>query len=339
MSAGRPRRSRPAAAGAQRAAGRRARPRRRLAAESRRAALAGRQPASPAAPPRSRRPTPGTSSAASSRGWATGARCCSASSSTPTGAVRDLHLKGSGRDAVRARRRRPGRGRPDAARVRRQRGDARPGHPDHPLARGGGHRAPGAAGDAAARAPCSPAWPAATCGSGSFQYAAATGDVGLLRRLADHAIARHYPGAAEAENPYLALFEAVVAGPGVADGPMDARRVRPRRDEHRQHDDLRRDDRLRAVRLHGGLRPGHGVQLDRSLGALRLRQPARLAEWNLARFAETLLPLLADDVDEAVALARSRSVSSDASTTPRGRPACGPSSACRETSTTRSSRR
>src|SRR4051812_46561096 len=46
---------------------------------------------------------------------------------------------------------------------------------------------------------------------GSFQYARATGDVALLRRLADHAIARHHTAAAEAENPYLALFEAVVA--------------------------------------------------------------------------------------------------------------------------------
>lgn len=46
---------------------------------------------------------------------------------------------------------------------------------------------------------------------GSFQYAAATGNRDLLRRLADHAIARHHPGAADAEQPYLALFEAVVA--------------------------------------------------------------------------------------------------------------------------------
>ena len=31
---------------------------------------------------------------------------------------------------------------------------------------------------------------------GTFEYAAATGDVDLLRRLADYAIARHYPEAA-----------------------------------------------------------------------------------------------------------------------------------------------
>src|SRR5262245_5666993 len=46
---------------------------------------------------------------------------------------------------------------------------------------------------------------------GSFQYAATAGDTELVRRLADHAIARHYPDAAETENPYRALFESVVS--------------------------------------------------------------------------------------------------------------------------------
>ena len=45
---------------------------------------------------------------------------------------------------------------------------------------------------------------------GSFQYARATGDLELLRRLADHAIARHYPALAESEEPYLGLLTAVV---------------------------------------------------------------------------------------------------------------------------------
>src|SRR5690625_1740875 len=46
---------------------------------------------------------------------------------------------------------------------------------------------------------------------GTFQYARATGDVEVLRRLADHAITRHHPAAAQAENPYLALLEAVLS--------------------------------------------------------------------------------------------------------------------------------
>ena len=46
---------------------------------------------------------------------------------------------------------------------------------------------------------------------GTFQYAAASGDVDLLRRLADHAISRHHPAAGEREDRYRALFEEVVA--------------------------------------------------------------------------------------------------------------------------------
>ncbi len=45
---------------------------------------------------------------------------------------------------------------------------------------------------------------------GTFEYAAALGDPELLRRLADHAIARHYAEAAAAENPYLDLYARVV---------------------------------------------------------------------------------------------------------------------------------
>ena len=46
---------------------------------------------------------------------------------------------------------------------------------------------------------------------GTFQYFAARGDVEGLRVLADYAIARHYPEAAQAKEPYLALLEGVIA--------------------------------------------------------------------------------------------------------------------------------
>ena len=36
---------------------------------------------------------------------------------------------------------------------------------------------------------------------GTFQYARATGDDDLLRRLADHAIARHHPAAGDRTSP------------------------------------------------------------------------------------------------------------------------------------------
>ena len=44
---------------------------------------------------------------------------------------------------------------------------------------------------------------------GTFQYFAARGDTDAVRKLADHVIARHYPDIADADNPYLALLDAV----------------------------------------------------------------------------------------------------------------------------------
>jgi len=46
---------------------------------------------------------------------------------------------------------------------------------------------------------------------GTFQYFAARGDTEGTRRLADYAIARHYPEAAQAQRPYRALLDSVIA--------------------------------------------------------------------------------------------------------------------------------
>jgi uncharacterized protein YdiU (UPF0061 family) len=46
---------------------------------------------------------------------------------------------------------------------------------------------------------------------GTFQYFAARGDTEGTRRLADYAIARHYPEAALAKQPYRALLDGVIA--------------------------------------------------------------------------------------------------------------------------------
>jgi serine/tyrosine/threonine adenylyltransferase len=46
---------------------------------------------------------------------------------------------------------------------------------------------------------------------GTFQYFAAQGDTEGTRKLADYAIARHYPQAALAKQPYLALLNGVIA--------------------------------------------------------------------------------------------------------------------------------
>ncbi|TXG84191.1 MAG: YdiU family protein [Sphingomonadales bacterium] len=47
---------------------------------------------------------------------------------------------------------------------------------------------------------------------GTFQFFAAHLGQEYVRRLADYTIARHYPSATEAANPYVALFEAVMEG-------------------------------------------------------------------------------------------------------------------------------
>ena len=46
---------------------------------------------------------------------------------------------------------------------------------------------------------------------GTFQYFAAQGDTEGTRKLADYAIARHYPEAARANQPYRALLDGVIA--------------------------------------------------------------------------------------------------------------------------------
>ncbi len=152
---------------------------------------------------------------------------------------------------------------------------------------------------------------------GSFQYASqygseytspisgSSGDLDLLRRVADHAIVRHHPGATQAENRYLALLESVSA----AQAELIARW-------------------MLAGFVHGVMNTDNmtisGETIDYGPCAfMESFDPATvfssidiggryaygnqpgIALWNLARFAEALLPLLAKDPEKAVALAES----------------------------------
>ncbi|TAM68982.1 protein adenylyltransferase SelO [Mycobacterium sp.] len=138
---------------------------------------------------------------------------------------------------------------------------------------------------------------------GSFQYAAATGNKDLLRRLADHAIARHHPGAAKAEHPYLALLEAVVAVQaaliaqwmliGFVHGVMntDNTTISGETIDYGPcafMDAYDPDTVFSSIDFWGRYAYGN--------------QPV-IAGWNLARFAETLLPLLSERTEDAIALA------------------------------------
>lgn len=138
---------------------------------------------------------------------------------------------------------------------------------------------------------------------GTFEYAAARADREGLKALADYAIARHYPELTQSDAPYLALLHAVIE----------------------------RQAKLIAAWMHVGFI--HGVMntdnmtisgetidygpcafmdsfamdtvfssIDRNARYAYGNQ-ASIAQWNLARFAESLLPLLHTDMNTAADLA------------------------------------
>jgi uncharacterized protein YdiU (UPF0061 family) len=138
---------------------------------------------------------------------------------------------------------------------------------------------------------------------GTFQYAATHPDRTLLPRLADYAIARHHPEAADADQPYLAFLERVVDAQasliarwmlvGFVHGVMNTDNMAISGESIDYGPcafmDAYDPDTVFSSIDHGGrYRYGH--------------QPI-VAGWNLARLAETLLPLLDADTDAAVAAA------------------------------------
>ena len=139
---------------------------------------------------------------------------------------------------------------------------------------------------------------------GSFQYAAASGERELLRRLADHAIERHHPGARDAERPYLALLEAVIAAQaelvaqwmlvGFVHGVMntDNMTISGETIDYGPCAFMEAYD------------PNTVFSSIDSWGRYAYANQPAAAGWNLARFAETLLPLIDDDTERAIELAQ-----------------------------------
>src|SRR6267142_2742138 len=140
---------------------------------------------------------------------------------------------------------------------------------------------------------------------GTFQFFAARGDTDGVRRLADHVIGRHYPQLADAERPYHALLDRVIA---------------------RQADLVARW--LRVGFIHGVMNTDNtsisGETIDYGpcafmdhydpamvfssideLGRYAYANQPRIALWNLTRLAECLLPLLGDEQDKAIEQAQS----------------------------------
>ncbi len=134
---------------------------------------------------------------------------------------------------------------------------------------------------------------------GSFQYARATGDLALLQRLTDHALARHVPDGRTA----LALLEHVINAQaalvaqwmlvGFLHGVMntDNTTISGQTIDYGPCAFLDAFD------------PATVFSSIDETGRYAYRNQPGIVLWNLTRLAESLLPLLHDDETEAIALA------------------------------------
>jgi len=139
---------------------------------------------------------------------------------------------------------------------------------------------------------------------GTFQFFAARGDVDAVRHLADHVIARHYPEAAAAANRYLALLDLVISRQaelvarwllvGFIHGVMNTDNMSIA-GETIDYGPCAFMDAYDPATVYSSID---------TVGRYAYGNQPRIAKWNLARLAEALLPLLADDKDAAVAEAQ-----------------------------------
>ncbi len=139
---------------------------------------------------------------------------------------------------------------------------------------------------------------------GTFQYFAARGDTDAVRQLADYAIARHYPDAAAAANPYAGLLAGVVERQadlvarwlliGFIHGVMNT--------DNTSISGETID--FGPCAFMDAYNPGIVFSSIDHAGRYAYGNQPRIAHWNLARLAETLLPLLSDDEDAAMTTAK-----------------------------------
>ncbi|WP_422823633.1 protein adenylyltransferase SelO [Vreelandella vilamensis] len=135
---------------------------------------------------------------------------------------------------------------------------------------------------------------------GTFQFAALHQDHAALKALADHIIERHYPEVAGAESPYLALFEAVLKrqarliakwmGVGFIHGVMNTDNMSIA-GETIDYGPCAFMEAFDPQKVYSSIDEGRRYAFS--------NQPV-IAQWNLARFAECLLPLLDGDQETRV---------------------------------------
>ena len=134
---------------------------------------------------------------------------------------------------------------------------------------------------------------------GTFEYFARNGDQEGVRALADYVLDRHYPALKAAENPYAALLQEVTRRTGdlVAQwmlvgfihGVMNTDNVSIV-GETIDYGPFAWMDSYHPAACFSAVDMG---------GRYAFNQQPQMGHWNLCRFAETLLPLLADDTEQA----------------------------------------
>lgn len=140
---------------------------------------------------------------------------------------------------------------------------------------------------------------------GTFQFFAAREDGEGLKTLADHVIDRHYPEARQAERPYLAMLQAIAERQcdlvcrwlmvGFIHGVMNT-------------DNMAVSGETIDFGPCAFMDEYHPNKVFSSIdaqGRYAYNNQPGIAQWNIARLAECLLPLLDEDQDKAVDLANS----------------------------------
>ena len=138
---------------------------------------------------------------------------------------------------------------------------------------------------------------------GTFEFFASRGDVERLRKLAEYTLARHAPALAAAPQPFLALLQAVAE--------RQAALVAQWMNVGFIHGVMNTDNMaISGETIDYGpcafieaYSPAAVFSSIDHQGRYAFGNQPDIACWNLARLAETLLPLLADDPEQAVAMA------------------------------------
>jgi serine/tyrosine/threonine adenylyltransferase len=138
---------------------------------------------------------------------------------------------------------------------------------------------------------------------GTFEFFGARGDTDAVRSLLDHVIERHYPQARQAENPALEVLRRATDRQvrlvtqwmlvGFIHGVMNTDNMAISGETIDYGPCAFMDDYDPSTVF---------SSIDRRGRYAYGRQPA-IAQWNLARFAETLVPLIHSSTDDAVRLA------------------------------------